>query len=66
MTTSDLMLAHETTPLDIRQKANAILARARRIATGLGAPSLPPGARAAAKDELALLYRDVGVLWSEV
>lgn len=56
----------ETIPLDVRNAAGALKAKAERINRILSSPAAHPDVIKSAKDELAALYREAGALWSRI
>ena len=55
---------HETIPLDVREKTQALSSKMGRISRVLTANAALPEMRKAAKDELAALAKDALNLWS--
>lgn len=58
--------ALETIPLDVRNAAGSIRAKADRIARILSSPAAHPNVVKAAKDELKALHKEAGALWSRL
>lgn len=56
----------ETIPLDVRNAAGALKAKAERVARILSSPAAHPDVIKSAKDELGALYREAGELWSRI
>lgn len=54
----------ETIPLDVRQAAGALKAKAERINRILSSPAAHPDVVRTAKDELVALSKEARALWS--